>query len=98
MPTKENIEWMERVFSAATQWVEVQKQLERVEAEVAAQKARLGISTTSNSASVGASVSGGSANAATGGVKEEKMEGVESTGAADTAEQKAGRSTSRTVC
>jgi hypothetical protein len=98
MPTKDNIEWMERVFSAATQWVEVQKQLERVEAEVAAQKARLGISTTANSTSAGGLASGGGANTSTGGVKEERMEGVESTGAADTAEQKARRSTSRTVC
>ncbi|PVF99980.1 hypothetical protein CPB86DRAFT_702140 [Serendipita vermifera] len=99
MPTKENIEWMERVFSAATQWVEVQKQLERVEAEVAAQKVRLGISTTSDSnASTAASASGGGGGGATaGGVKEEKMEGVESTGGTDTAEQKARRSTSRTV-
>jgi hypothetical protein len=43
MPTKENLEWMERVFGAATQWVEVQKQLERVEAELSAQRKRLGI-------------------------------------------------------
>lgn len=39
---------MERVFGAATQWVEVQKQLERVEAELSAQRKRLGISETSS--------------------------------------------------
>lgn len=43
MPTKENLELMERVFGAATQWVEVQKQLERVEIELSTQRKRLGI-------------------------------------------------------
>ncbi|KAG9043237.1 swr complex subunit, partial [Serendipita sp. 407] len=42
MPTKENVEWIERVFGAATQLIEVQKQLERIEGEVAKERARLG--------------------------------------------------------
>ncbi|KAG8819410.1 swr complex subunit [Serendipita sp. 399] len=42
MPTKENVEWIERVFGAATQLIEVQKQLERVEAELSRERARLG--------------------------------------------------------
>lgn len=43
MPTKENLELMDRVFGAATQWVEVQKQLERADVELAMQRKRLGL-------------------------------------------------------
>ena len=43
MPTKENIEWMERVFAIASQFVEVQRAIERVDAELATQRTRLGL-------------------------------------------------------
>ncbi|CAG7848563.1 SubName: Full=Uncharacterized protein {ECO:0000313/EMBL:CCA66526.1} [Serendipita indica DSM 11827] len=52
MPTKENIELIERVFGAATQLIEVQKQLEKVEADLAKEKQRLGPSAASAASNI----------------------------------------------
>lgn len=65
MPTKENMELMERVFAAATQWVEVQKQLERVDQEVNAHKARLGIALTTPSSFISNANAGGGSGGTT---------------------------------
>ncbi|KIM25902.1 hypothetical protein M408DRAFT_330900 [Serendipita vermifera MAFF 305830] len=43
MPTKENMEWMERVFAIAGQLVEVQRAIERVDVELSTQRTRLGL-------------------------------------------------------
>lgn len=90
MPTKENIELMEKVFAAGTQWVELQKQLERVDAEVNAHKARLGIANTGSGAGAGASAS----STAAGTKVEGDASGSASTARSDTAETKARRSSS----
>jgi hypothetical protein len=68
MPTKENTEWMERVFGIASQLVEVQRAIERVDVELVAQRTRLGLPSTGEK--------GGERK------KEEQMQGVESSAAA----------------
>lgn len=79
---------MEKVFAAATQWVELQKQLERVDAEVNAHKARLGIANTGSGAGAGASTAAGTK-------AEGDASGSASTARSDTpAETKARRSSS----
>jgi len=67
MPTKENIEWMERVFGIASQLVEVQRGIERVDVELAAQRARLGLPSSGEKASEKK--------------KDEQMQGVENSAA-----------------
>jgi hypothetical protein len=76
MPTKENIEWMERVFSIASQLVEVQRAIERVDVELVAQRTRLGLPSTGEKGSERK--------------KEEQMQGVESSAAGAAAPSAAG--------
>jgi len=76
MPTKENIEWMERVFGIASQLVEIQRAVERVDVELVAQRTRLGLPSTGEKGSERK--------------KEEQMQGVESSAPAATAPSAAG--------